>query len=158
MRVVDSGGQRTRFGVTMVTLILCVISCRGCSVIAGFQQVVRVRITDADTDAPIANAKIYRIYESEGGVAGQIFVSGADGIADIVEKTFVSCGVALGDPGCDSIVYEDTVTGTMGKYLIDEGDIDDVIELELQEGNFEFGEIYSIEVISISEPLDLDFE
>ncbi len=158
MRMEKSELRRKPYLVALALVLLCLTICRGCSVVAGYKQTVKVRITDAETDDPVVNANIFRIYESDGNVSGRVFVSSANGIADIEERTTVSCGVALGDPNCNSIVYEDTVTGTMGKYVIDEGGTGDVIELELQVGNFEVGEIYSIEIVSISEPVDLSAE
>ncbi len=156
MRIQKLNTRRLRFAITTVLLVSCLTYFRGCSVVSGYDQIVRVSITDTANDVAVGNAEIYRIDESNLGVDGRVFVSDEDGFADIIVPTYVPCGFSFGPDSCRSRDYEDTVTGSMGKFLIDDGEVDDIVELELQVGNDEIGSVYSIEVIAISKPFDLN--
>ncbi|HNO77525.1 MAG TPA: hypothetical protein PKN33_05640 [Phycisphaerae bacterium] len=156
MTVAAHESKRLQRVAAFFLIAMSLMVFRGCSAFVGYQQTIKVRVAGVESGAPIANARIYRIYKAGESIDGEIFETDEDGLADIIQRTYVPCGVALADPRCNEVVYEDVVTGTSGNLIVEEGDTVDAIDVEFQEGNVKSGERYSIEIISISEPVDLD--
>lgn len=144
-----SGNRRIRSVCVLFALMLVLSLHRGCSAVRSSLQLLTVRVSTVDDDRPVSGAKVYRLYESQNGVRGDTYTTGTNGFAEIEERSYVPCPRV----NCDLAVLEEFVTGTTGTFVVDDDVLADTLELELQVGNIVMGNVYSLEVISISEPV-----
>jgi hypothetical protein len=126
------------------------------------EQVVRLKIVDAESGQAIPNIIVHRIREYDGGFGGSSYMADSNGLVEFIEAEYFDCkrqNSELIDPPCSDLENVDSVTGAQFTFLIEGDAQSDILEISMETGNTSVGDAYRIEVVEISEPvLELIYE
>ncbi len=120
------------------------------------EQIIRVKILDGESGAPVSTVSVHRIRKYSGGFRGSSLMVNSNGLTEFVEAEYFDCtrqSVEFIDPPCSTFEKVDFVTGSQVSFLIEGAEQSDVLDVTLEVGNISTGDSFSIEVVEITEPV-----
>jgi hypothetical protein len=153
--------QNCLSAVTLATILVVTVSQFGCQPLSSYRQRYSIRLFNADDESPamVDNLILIAIDEydepflnADGSVYGTVKTPDESGLVEYDRGSGAICvdGGNKNYPACEDAAKELDITGSTFRFLVEDGDYTESIEIEMQVGNRVVGDEFVIEVESIS--------
>ncbi len=146
--------------LTLFALLVVVATQHGCQPLKSYRQFYSIKVLLVSDRSPALVDNVIRLEFFDGeepddddSVSGEVRTPDQAGVVEYA-RTFGAICVSGGNknyPSCEEAAKAYDVTGTTFRFLVEEGDQSEAIDVEIEVGNRVFGDIYIIEVLSISQ-------